>query len=246
MAKVCFTWELGQGFGHLVRYLAIIRRLLERGDEVYFLAKDAERARTVFATLAVHVEQIEPGYTPPEETLSTLNSYAEILHKFGFFAPDALERQLQPWCQTLTTLQPDVLVVDHSPTALLANRICQKPMISSGSGFTLPPRTSPMRPLRYWAVGNRDALAVTERLVLRVVNEVLRRAGIAPLSDLCDLLLADCEWLLTYAELDHYGTRDGGRYLGSVPPRRRNHGCRRRQRRTGRYGRTQWARRCIN
>lgn len=216
MSKVCFVWELGQGFGHLVRYIAMIRRLLDRGDEVYFLAKDADLARTVFATMDVHVQQIEPGNTPPDEALTTLNSYAEILHNFGFFAPDALEQQLQPWYEKLTKLQPDVLVVDHSPTALLVNRTCQIPMISSGSGFTVPPRYSPMRPLRYWAVCDRAELAVNEGRVLRAVNEVLGRAGIAPLSDLCDLLRADCEWLLTYAELDHYGVRDGARYLGSI------------------------------
>ena len=216
MAKVCFAWELGQGYGHLVRYVTLIRRLLDRGDEVYFLAKDAARARRVFAEMRVNIEQIEPGLTPADEAFATLHSYPEILHNFGFYASDALEQQLQQWFEKLRAWQPDVLVVDHSPTALVANRICQIPMISSGSGFTVPPRTIPMQPMLYWSMRRRENLATSEGRVLSVINEVLERAGIAPLTQFSDLLVADHEWLLTYAELDHYGVRADGSYLGSI------------------------------
>lgn len=215
MAKICFTWELGQGFGHLVRYATLIERLLERGDDVCFLAKDPARARTVFAGLAVHIEQVEPGVTPGDKLLAPINSYPEILYNFGFHAPDPLERQLQPWLASFAALAPDILVVDHSPTAMLANRLTMIPLISSGSGFTVPPRVSPMKSLRYWELRPRERAADHERRVLDVSNEVLRRAGAAAMADLSDLLAADCEWLLTFAELDHYGARAGARYLGS-------------------------------
>ena len=217
MAKICFTWELGQGLGHLVRYDTLIERLVCRGDEVWFLAKDAARARAVFAGRPVNIEQIEPGSTPREYSFGALDSYPEILNNFGFYAPDPLERQVQPWLTKFTALAPDILVVDHSPTALLANRISQIPMISSGSGFTVPLKSAPMKSLRYWELRRGERLADTERHVLEVCNVVLRRAGVATLNAMSDLLVAPCEWLLTFAELDHYGIRDGARYLGSFP-----------------------------
>jgi len=217
MAKICFTWELGQGFGHLVRYLNLIRRLVERGDEVSFLAKDAARARTVFAGLPVHIEQIEPGHTPDDKSLPHLKSYPEILYNYGFFAPDALARQVQPWLQRMATLVPDVLIVDHSPMALLANRACRIPCVLSGSGFTVPPRSTPMPPMRYWELRRDEQLAAHEDHVLEVCNEVLRRAGAPPMGALSELLAAEREWLLSFAELDHYGLRKGARYLGNFP-----------------------------
>jgi spore coat polysaccharide biosynthesis predicted glycosyltransferase SpsG len=60
-----FTWELGQGLGHLVRYLPLVRALVGRGDEVWFLVKDAHQAAKVFAGLSINIEQIKPGSPPP-------------------------------------------------------------------------------------------------------------------------------------------------------------------------------------
>ncbi|HJP35779.1 MAG TPA: hypothetical protein QF901_07290 [Gammaproteobacteria bacterium] len=217
MARICFTWELGQGFGHLVPYLNIIRRLVERGDEVAFLARDAKRADTVFAGLPIHIEQIVPGITPADKSLPQLRSYAEILHNVGFYAPDPLARQVQPWLEKFTTLAPDVLIVDHSPTALLANRIFGRPLISAGTGFTVPPRSSPMKAMRYWNLSQPAGMVDNERSVLDVTNAVLRRAGAPQLAAVSDLLAADVEWLLSFAELDHYGVREGARYLGRFP-----------------------------
>lgn len=215
MARVCFSWELGQGYGHLVRYRTIITRLLERGDEVSFIAKDAARARAVFAGMAVSVLPVEPGSTPAAERLVRLNSYPEILHDFGFRRPACLRRQLEPWLDHLSRLQPDVLVADHSPTALVAARVTGVCVISSGNGFTVPPRVTPMPPLRYWSGRGREHLAAHEHRVLETCNAVLREQGAAPLATLAELLAADSEWILSFPELDHYGVRDGAHYLGS-------------------------------
>lgn len=208
---------MGQGYGHLVRYLNLIRRLVERGDEVSFLAKDAARARSVFHGLPVHIEQIESGFTPPEKSLRHLNAYPEILHNFGFFEPAALVRQLQPWLGRMAALAPDILIVDHSPSALLANRVRAIPVIHAGNGFTIPPRSTPMRAMRYWDLRRREQLAANENHVLEVCNEVLSGFGAAPMAVMSELLDVDCEWLMSFAELDHYGRRDGARYLGSLP-----------------------------
>jgi UDP:flavonoid glycosyltransferase YjiC (YdhE family) len=226
MARICFTWELGQGYGHLVRYRTFIARLLERGHDVSFIAKDAARARTVFAGMAVSVLPIEPGSTPSSECLVTLNSYPEILHDFGFRRPEYLHRQLEPWLHALRRLQPDVVIADHSPTAFVAARILAVRVISSGNGFTVPPRVTPMPPLRYWSGRGREHLVNIEQIVLETCNTVLREHGTEPLATVTELFATDGEWILSFPELDHYGVREGVHYLGSfsaegfgAPPR---------------------------
>ena len=226
MARICFTWELGQGYGHLVRYRALVARLLERGHEVDFIAKDAARARAVFSGMAVSVLPIAPGSTPSSERLVRLNSYPEILHDFGFRRPEYLRRQLEPWLHTLHTLQPDVLIADHSPTALVAARVIGLRVISSGNGFTVPPRLKPMPALRYWSGREREHLVEHEQLVLETCNAVFAERGVEPLAAVADLLATDGEWILSFPELDHYAVREGAHYLGSfsaegfgAPPR---------------------------
>lgn len=215
MAKICFTWELGQGYGHLVRYRALIDRLLGQQHKVTFIAKDPARADKVFAGMAVTVLPIEPGATPPSERLVRLNSYPEIMHDFGFRRPEYLRRQLEPWLGILRAQQPDVLIADHSPTALIAARISGLRVISSGNGFTVPPRVTPMPPLRYWSGREREQLVDHEQLVLGTCNTVLREHGVEPLAAVAELFTTDGEWILSFPELDHYPHREAADYLGS-------------------------------
>ena len=218
MANVCFTWELGQGFGHLVRYRAIVAALADNGHTVTFVTKDAKRVRTVFPSDDVRSIEIP---APPRATGRppfTLNSYADILLRCGFRDPDTLTTQLEPWLAAIARIEPAVLIADHSPTVLLANRILQRPVISAGSGFTVPPRSRPMQPFRYWTMRYREGLAEREAAVLGACNAVLQGAGHASLNGLDELLWCDREWLLTFPEFDHYGSRPRTEnYLGTFP-----------------------------
>ncbi len=214
MARFAFTWELGQGLGHLVRYLPLVRTLVERDDDVWFLVKNVGQAERVFSGLPVRIEQIEPGITPRALQLKTLNSYPEILRNFGFYS-GALEKQVAAWIGMFGQIDPDLLVIDHSPMAMLANRISKIPSIVSGTGFTVPPSTTPMRPLRYWELPARDNLLRIEREVLRSANSALRRFDAPPLQTLSQLFDCDVIWLLSFPELDHYGERVQASYYGN-------------------------------
>lgn len=215
MATICFTWELGQGFGHLIRYRNLIEQLIADGHCVSFLAKNATSAARVFEGLKVSIIGVEPGSTPQAHRLPFLNSYPDILYNFGFYDSEALLPQVDRWQQIFADIQPDILIIDHSPSALLASRALACPVISSGSGFTVPPRATPMKPLRYWTMRHREHLLAREQHVLAVCNEVLRRCGEKTLDSLCELLNTGNEWLATFPELDHYGERRDGQYLGT-------------------------------
>lgn len=217
MARIVFTWELGQGYGHIVRYIELIKRLVEDQHDVWFLAKNSERARSIFGELPVRVEGIPTSYTPATEKFPELHSYPDIVHNFGFFAAEPLERQLGVWVDKLAAIKPDLLVIDHSPMVHLANQVCRIKSIASGSGFTIPPASSPMRPMRFWSMPDLNDLRVRESRVLAIINQVLHRYGILPLNAFADVLSTDRQWLWTFSELDHYGSRENGNYLGNFP-----------------------------
>ncbi|MDA0821542.1 MAG: hypothetical protein O3C28_03855 [Proteobacteria bacterium] len=217
MAKIVFTWELGQGYGHLVRYVELIKRLLKDQHDVWFLAKNSERAKSVFGELPVHVEGIPAGYTPVSERLSELHSNPDILHNFGFFASAPLEQQLRGWVEKLAAINPDLLIIDHSPMIQLANQVCRIKSIASGSGFTVPQASSPMRPMRFWSMPDLSNVCARESRVLAIINQVLHRYGTSPVAAVADVLSTDKQWLWTFRELDHYGFREAGNYLGNFP-----------------------------
>ena len=99
--------------------------------------------------------------------------------------------------------------------AMLANRISKIPSIVSGTGFTVPPSTTPMRPLRYWELPARDNLLRIERGVLRSANSALRRFDAPPLQTLSQLFDCDVIWLLSFPKLDHYWERLQASYYGN-------------------------------
>jgi UDP:flavonoid glycosyltransferase YjiC (YdhE family) len=121
------------------------------------------------------------------------------------------------WVARFNKIRPYVLIIDHSPTAMLANRVSKISSIATGTGFTVPPLRAPMRPLRYWQLREPAELLRSERKVLDISNAVLRRFDGRALDALSDLISCDAAWLLSFPELDHYGIRDGAQYYGNFP-----------------------------
>lgn len=218
MARIAFCWELGRGFGHMMRYFSVIRRLAERGEEVVLLARDKRRVEQVFGGLPLTVHKLERGFTEPADRIRPADSYPAILYNCGFSDASELYQRMQRVAGSITDVGPDVLVTDFSPTVMLANRGLQLPLISAGDGFGIPLRVTPMPRFRYWRGADAATLLGHEERVLDVVNRALHAAGWQPLTVLSQLLAADEEWLTTFAELDVCGQRDGARYLGSFPP----------------------------
>ena len=197
-------------------YLSLIRRLTERGDEVFFFAKETQSARDVFQGLPVEVIALEPGFTVREERIVEADSYPDMLHNQGFQDVDLLYHRANDFAGTLLNIAPDVLIVDFAPTAMLANISLGLPIIASGSGFQVPRRSTPMPRFRYWK-GSGETLARNEARVLDIANQVIVRMGGLHVNSIATLLKADCEWLTTFSELDFYGQREGGNYLGTFP-----------------------------
>jgi hypothetical protein len=116
---------------------------------------------------------------------------------------------------------PDLIVFDHTPTALLASRGLDTRRALIGSGFCCPPDESPLPVFRPELEGriDRAKLAGFEAPVLSVVNQHLARWAEAPLGRLAQLYSdVDENFLTTFPELDHYHNRSSAAYWGPVVP----------------------------
>jgi len=213
MSRIVFAWELGENHGHLWRLLPIALALQARGHEVVFGLKSMAAAQRY---LAPH--GIRWFACPTPTTVATLGreiaTYADILATYGATQPDLLGGMVQAWQHLYATLQPDLVVIDHAPLALLAAKRTGIGTVQVGTGFTIPPTLSPAPCFRPWEASNAEARAQTQAAVERNIQALFDSP-----QPLTTLLTADHTRLLTLPELDHYAPLrpPSTTFLGPVP-----------------------------
>lgn len=216
MARVLFCNELGGGTGHLHRQGSLARSFAARGHQVLMAVKDPASANRLFPRLELPFVASPAwlGVVPPE-TPPAIN-YAQLLLRVGYRDPGQLAGLVAGWLGLFTLHRPQLLVVDHAPSALLAARIAGIESAHVGTGFLVPPELSPMPSLQPWRGIPNSELLASELQLLRVINQVLERHDSNPLGSLPAMFDASLPYLMTFPELDHYGARDSVRYWGNV------------------------------
>jgi hypothetical protein len=219
VANILFAWELGGGLGHLVQMAPLALDLAAAGHRVFAALRDLSAAHTVFgADGRVRLLQAPfqhgragPAFRPPI-------TYAHILHNIGFADDDALRSLVAAWLHLYDYVRPDLIVFDHSPTALFAAHAVPSRRVVIGSGFCVPPDEFPMRNIRPWVKAPPEALVRDEQRLLGRVNRLLEGMRVAPLERLGQLYSrVDETFLLTFSELDHFeGRPERTRYWGPV------------------------------
>jgi len=213
MSHLAYAWELGGGAGHIGGFAAIARSLQSSGHEVTFIVKDlvntealvGDRGFPVFQAPTRHITATQPQITA---------SYSGMLLSNGFDQELALRARVKAWVNLLKTLAPELLIIDHSPTALVAARILSIPYVLFGTGFFAPPILSPMPSFRTWLHIPPGRLEQTDIQVIHNVNKVLTQFAAEPLNSLSDLFAAQESFLCTFKELDHYPMRTNASYWG--------------------------------
>jgi len=215
MSRILLAWELGQGYGHVGRLLPLAAALAERGHVPVFALRDltvAEPhvARHGFTVLQAPVWLHEVGGLPPPA------NFAETLLRYGFHEPGALHAMALGWRSLVHGVKPDLIVLDHAPTALLAMRGLGIPRAVFGDGFCVPPDTDPWPAYRAWEKVPQARLADSSLHALKAANAVLDRLGAPRLDRLCDLYAVEARFLVTFPELDHYPGRGDATYSGPI------------------------------
>jgi UDP:flavonoid glycosyltransferase YjiC (YdhE family) len=216
MSRILFAWELGGGYGHLAHILPLADALRSRGHDCSLALRDLSRAGAVVDAGQYRLLQA-PVWLPTAVGMPPPGSYAEILLRFGFLDARWLRGLAAAWRNLYTLLQPDLLVFNHSPTAMLAAGGLGIPTATLETGFSGPPRTRPLPAMRWWAPDSAVRLQDSEARAVRAINTVRAELGGAPCAGVADLLDADEQFLCTFPELDHYPARPAeARYVGPV------------------------------
>ena len=222
MAKILFVWEIGAGSGHIMPYVKLISRLQEKGHEIGFVMRSLHMAGEIFHGRGVKFYQgpvVLPRYV---DVIMPIDSYPKVLHNAGYDRASRLSGMISAWRNLIELIDPDLMLFDYSPTAMLATRDMDAGRIAIGTGFHLPPD---IRPIPKFISSGKDKQEQNELLefenkVLNTINEALELNGLKPLACFAELLDADKKILRTFAEMDHYGRREDATYAGILksPP----------------------------
>ena len=211
MAKVVMCWELGGDLGHVARMKPLAEALHARGHRVSFIVREplsAERLLDPQRFRWFQAPYQSEGIPNPIRPTLTM---AAVMHNCGFNSSRALLGRLHAWRNLYALLKPDLLVFDHSPTAMLAAQGLKTPRIVLGTGFGIPPSTSPLPPFE---PHKAEGIVEMEDGIRARVNEALAGLDVPPLTRLADLYRAQADVFFTFKELDHYPGREAADYWG--------------------------------
>lgn len=211
MSRVLYAWELGAGYGHIAPFHPIAKHLKERGHEVIFVLKNLEYAETLLGKDQFEYLQA-PIRWPNSQAMPPAISYSGILKNIGFDTSSDFFARVSAWHTLFLHLQPDLILFDHAPTALLAANKLKTPKALFGNGFSSPPRTTPFPSLQPWLrIAEKELLKVQSE-TLAAANWVLQQLEAKPLNSMADLFNIDEDFLCTFQELDPYQQRNETEY----------------------------------
>jgi UDP:flavonoid glycosyltransferase YjiC (YdhE family) len=215
MARILVTWELGGGLGHLVPLASIIGALTKRGHQLFAAVRELAHLEAVFGDLEVLYLQSPVKTTRAANCVNTPRTFAHILHNAGFGEPSELTVMTRAWRNLYEFIQPDLILFDYSPTAVLASRAIETKRVVIGTGFCCPPDACPLPDFRPWLPAQSELLRRDEDRVLANVNRLLESWRLEPLDRLARLhVQVDATILATFPKLDAYPNRGEAEYFG--------------------------------
>jgi hypothetical protein len=193
--------------------------LIRRGHGVVAAVRDLRAAEIVFGTTPIRYLPAPFQQIRPRRPFRPTRSYAQLLFNAAFADEADWMARHQAWRTIFDLTTPDVIVFEHSPTALLASRGYPCRRVLLGTGFCAPPAVYPLPALGASRKSDHDRWKREEAQIVAVANRMLQRSGQPPLRHLCDVYgQVDANFLTTYAELDHFGPRPGASYFGTHSP----------------------------
>lgn len=215
MTRILFAWELGANLGHLTRDLPLARACRDAGLEVIFAVPNLRAAADLLRDEEFTMVQA-PLLRSPIKRVSPPVNYADMLLHEGYDDAEALTGALNGWRGLIELARPALLVYNHAPTALIAARRMDLPVLLIGTGFEIPPVQSPMPSFRPWQRIPVQVLHDAESLVLAHINRHLVHSNQGCLATLADAFASSNVRLTSFPELDPFGPRVGVDYIGPV------------------------------
>ncbi len=121
MGRIVFAWEFGGGLGHIQYDLPLAKELQVRGHEVICIMKHVIDAGRILGQHGIKVIQA-PVWQVKVKKLENTYNFAETLFNQGYLVEDGLSCMTKAWRNLFDFINPDLLIADHAPTALIAAR----------------------------------------------------------------------------------------------------------------------------
>jgi hypothetical protein len=97
----------------------------------------------------------------------------KLFFNSGFFDEERLFDMVMGWKNLFDAIAPDLVVFDHSPTALVASKCISAKRVIFGTCFYSPPRMRLMPTIQPWANPSLKRLQNSEKRVLQSINGAL-------------------------------------------------------------------------
>ncbi|HET9642359.1 MAG TPA: nucleotide disphospho-sugar-binding domain-containing protein [Burkholderiaceae bacterium] len=213
MARFLLTWELGGNLGHAAHLRRLAAEFKRHGHDLVFAVKDLAGVRsllgsdfgpTLQAPLFLHAAGAQSW------------TLADVLQDCGYRTTETLASLAEAWKALIQMSGCDVVIADHSPTALLGARLAGKAAVNVGHGFFVPPDQVPLPVFRDWVPVAASHAEESDARTLRNVNQVLELHSAAPLQRLSQLFHPERTVVSTWPETDIYAasSRPAGVYYG--------------------------------
>jgi UDP:flavonoid glycosyltransferase YjiC (YdhE family) len=214
MKTIFFAWELGANYGHIASIAPVARALKAMGHRCIIAA---QTVLTAFQTHDPPFDMILPAPVSRRRRsgVPTL-TYPQICKDGGFEDAAELAALTRSWCALIDLVQPDIVVAEHAPVALLAAAIAKVPCAQLGSGFMVPPRSTPMPAMWPLAAPDMAARAAADAEVEAVLAQACAALGHPGFDSFAALLATADDYVKTWPELDHYGPQPGRYYYGPM------------------------------
>ncbi len=140
-------------------------------------------------------------------------NYSSLLLQHGYDSEENLTPILRAWLHLLATLDADLVMTDHSPTALLAGKLLMTPCVMMGTGYTIPRRSNPVASITPWKHaegGDNTELFSEDNRLLGVVNQSVKALNFdkVEIKQAQDIYSHATQWIMSLPEIDHYGRRE--------------------------------------
>lgn len=231
MARVLYVWEQGSNLGHLSHLRLPVEVALAAGHTVYMAVRQLQHVRRVLGDLPVHYLLSPAKPEGPQQDQRDFLSYTHLLHRQCFSSQDELSLYLGAWRTLFDLVQPELVLFEHSPTALIAAHAYRFKKVHIGTGFSVPPVQAdtaapflpfPNTPLTPDVV---SGLLQDDQQMLARINAALAEWNAPALPRLASMFeQGHAQWLMTWPELDQFGVRGPEQlavYLGVEQPQPR-------------------------
>lgn len=216
MANILCAWEMGSHLGHLASLKPFVDSALAAGHRVTLAAKELRNVDSVYRGYDIGLFQ-----APIVKTEAPLRDNALSLSELivrHYSDTEKLALRCRVWRSIFDAAQPDAVIYDYSPTALIASLGQPWKKWVIGNAFSVPrtdQRFLGLFPGVKNTPENLQRLRDADRKLLAMVNTVLESQGGKAINDPRNIFAqADRQLLMTLPEMEYFGPRQEGTYLG--------------------------------